>query len=310
MSLSRSLLTRGAAYVNYNGANFFTTSKIAVPHSPEWKHVMTSMFGPIDAWKSNLVIKIPLRLYSSWASLSTLFPSYLTSPIPGTSVFGTSDVPLKIQARNNDLITYTTAQITKMAELYLGVDEDLFAADVEFTALLGNATNPESSGAYHTRGTNSYSDATADFSAANFTKVRVTAAWGAIAGFTAMVPQKGVSIEWNTSLKPVNVDGLGTVDFSVESMIAKAKMIPIGPTLAQMKANSLEETQMGTLGSSGSANLVITGNGGEPLVTLNNAYLKSNSMHFDVEDLRVNEATWESTRGFTAGAPAAVAAVS
>jgi hypothetical protein len=307
MSVNRSLLTRGTAYVNYNSVNFFTTSKIVAPHAPEWRQVMTSMFGPVDSWKANLVVRIPLRLYASYTALATLFPGYLLNPIPGASVYGTTDVPLVIQARNGDLITYKNAQLTKVANLYLGVDEELFSAEVEFTALLENAANPETAGSYHTRGTNAYSDATAAFSAANFSRTRFTAAWGGISGFTGMVPQKGIQIDWHASLKPIDVDGLGTVDLSVAGMIAQARMIPIGPTLAQMKSASQEETPMGTLGSALSADLVCTGNGGSPVITLKNAYLKANSMHFDVADLRVNEAVWETTRGFSAGSPAAIA---
>src|SRR5882672_4069843 len=136
MSIARSILARGTGYVTYNSVNFFARDKISVRHAPSWDKVLTSHFGPVDAVKKGLVLKIPLRLWGAWENLSTIFPSYLMNPIPGTSIFGTSDVPLVIQGRNNDRITYANAQITKLSNLYLGVDADLFAADVEFTALI------------------------------------------------------------------------------------------------------------------------------------------------------------------------------
>jgi hypothetical protein len=317
-TITRSSLVRGRGYVNYNSANFFCREKIDVRFAPTWEKVSASMFGPVDKYKKDLVLKINLKLWGAWQNLGILFPSYIMDPIPGTSIFGSSDVPLYIQGDNGDYITYTNAQITKVSDLYLGVDNEIFAADVEFTALIGNSNNPEDSGAYHTRGTNAYSDATAAFSKTNFKRVRFLASWGSIAGFsnadsgTPITPQKGVKVSWAADLKPVTVDGLGTRDMSIgdDGVIAQAKMIPIGPTIAQLKANSQEETQMGTLGSALSADLTITGNGGDPVIVLKNAYLMDNGLVFDAVDLRVGEATWETTRGFSGGAPAIVSSVS
>lgn len=306
MGVSRAALSRSTAYVAYNGVFFETKDDINIRHMPTWESVMTSMFGRVDSFKKDCVIKIPLRLWGAYENLSTLFPSYAMNPTPGTSVYGTSDVPLVVQARNNDRITYANTQLTKLVNLYLGVDSDLFAADVEFTALIANNTNPEASGAYHTRDTNAYSDATAAFAKTNYKRTRFTGAWGAITGFTALVPQKGVSISWELNLRPVPVDGYGTVDMTVIDMVAQARMIPIGPTLAQLKTNSQEESAMGTLGSTISADLVLTGANSGPVITLKSAFLKENGLVFGQEPLRVGEALWESTRGFTTGAPNAV----
>ena len=310
-TISRSSLIRGRGYVAYNGANFFCREKIDIKHAPTWEKVSASMFGPVDKYKKDLVGKITLKLWGAWENLSTLFPSYIMNPIPGTSVFGTTDVPLHVQGDNGDYITYTNAAVTKVSDLYLGVDSELFAADVEFTWLIGNTNNPEDAGAYHTRGTNAYSDATAAFAKTNYKRVRFTAAWGSVSGFTSITPQKGIKCSWVANLKPVVVDGLGTRDMSIgdDGVIGQMKMIPIGPTIAQIKAASQEETAHGSLASGDSADLVATGNGGSPVITMKNAYLMENGLVFDATDLRVGEATWETTRGFAGGVPAAVSSV-
>lgn len=92
--------------------------------------------------------------------------------------------------------------------------------------------------------------------------------------------------------------------------VANTKGVRRAKPIAQLKTNSQEETQHGTLASALSADLTATGDGGHPLVTLKNAHLMDNGLVFDSVDLRVGEATWETTRGFSSGVPAIVSSVS
>lgn len=307
MAWTRSQFVGSTGYVAFNSANFFTKPDINIDHMPVWKPVLTSHFGPVDEAKGENIIKINLRLWGAYENLTKIMPSYLMNPIPGTEIFGSSDIPLTVQGRNNDLITYTNCAVTGMAGLYLGVDNDLFAADLEFTALIANGANPEDAGAYHTRGTNAYSDATAAFAKANYKSTRFDNAWGAITGFTAFKAQKGIAIGWKAALKPKTCDGLGTINMTVSSMVAEVKMIPVGPTLAQLKTNSQEESAMGTLASTISADMVMTGANSGPVLTAKSAFLAKNSLVFGDVALRVGEAIWRTTRGFSAGVPAVVA---
>jgi len=313
MSISRSQLGRSPAIVTYNGGTFFTNADIVTKHAAKWKSVLASMYGEVDKAKYDLQITVPLKLWGAWENLSILFPAYAitsetgSSPI-GSSIYGTgSDVPLVIQARNGDLFTYTNAAITKLPDLYLGVDEDLFEANVEFTCIIGNGMNPETSGAYFTIGTNAYTDGA--FAKTNYKRTRFTGAWGSITGWTTITPQKGFHVGWELGLSDVMVDGLGCVDKTTTNFRGAAKFIPIGPTLAQINANSQLNTAHGTLLSAGSADLVMTGNGGSPVVTLKNAGMVENGFAFGIEPLRVGEVSFETTRGFASGVPAAIATV-
>jgi hypothetical protein len=316
MALNRTLLKRGPAIVTYGGATLFTNADILSRFGPVWNPVPTSMYGQVDKVLKDRVYKVSLRLWGAWENLSVLFPSYALAPTAGASIFGTSATPLVILARNGDQITYNNAQITKLANLYLGADENLFAADVEFTCIIGNSSgttmyNPEDANAYYTVATGvSYTDSA--FAKTNFKRVRFTGAWGSVVGFTAIIPQKGFQISWDLDCRPLPCDGYGTVDFTIGENVLQAtcRAIPIQPTLAQIEAQvAAQGFQMGTLLSNTSADLTLTGNGGAPVIVLKNAGAAEHGYAFGIEPLRVGEIAWMTTRGFTTGAPQAVATV-
>lgn len=316
MALDRSILTRGPAIVSYGGETFYTNADILSRFGPVWNPVNTSMYGQVDKFIKDRVYKLPLRLWGAWENLSMLFPSYAMNPQAGASVFGTTATPLVILARNGDQITYHNAQITRLANLHLGVDADLFAADLEFTCIIGNSSgttlhNPEDASAYYTVATGqTYTDNA--FAKTNYKRVRFTGAWGSIAGFTSVIPQKGFQVSWDLDVRPLTCDGLGTVDFTVGENVLQGtcKCIPIQPTMAQLEAQvAAQGVPLGTLLSNTSADLTLTGNGGSPAVVLKGAAISEHGYTFGIEPLRQGEITWTTTRGFTANAPDAVASV-
>jgi hypothetical protein len=316
MALDRTLLKRGPAVVTYGGDTFYTNADILSRFGPVWNPVNTSMYGQVDKFIKDRVYKVPLRLWGAWENLSVLFPSYAMAPQAGASIFGTSATPLVILARNGDQITYSNAQITRLANLYLGADSDLFAADVEFTCIIGNSSgstmhNPEDANAYYTTATGqTYADNA--FAKTNYKRVRFTGAWGSVAGFTSVIPQKGFQISWELDAKPLTCDGLGTVDFTIGEKVLQGtcKCIPIQPTMAQLEAQvAAQGVQLGALLSGISADLTLTGNGGSPAIVLKGAAITEHGYAFGPEPLRQGEVTWMTTRGFTANVPNAVATV-
>ncbi|HXT10386.1 MAG TPA: hypothetical protein VN873_02400 [Candidatus Angelobacter sp.] len=314
MALDKSLLKRGPALVSYGGATLFTNADILSRFSPVWNPVTTSMYGQVDRFISDRVYKVPLRLWGAWENLSMLFPSYAMAPQPGASIFGTAATPLVILARNGDQITYTNAQITKLANLHLGADADLFSADVEFTCIIGNSEggtmlNPEDANAYYTVATGvAFSDTA--FAKTNYKRVRFTGAWGSLAGFTAVIPQRGFDISWELDAQPLTADGLGTIDFTIGENVLQGACtcIPIQPTMAQLEAQaSAQGTPLGALMGNNVADLTLTGNGGSPVIVLKSAGIAEHGYAFGIEPLRQGAMTWTTTRGFTAGAPNPVA---
>ncbi len=316
MALDRSLLARGPAIVTYGSQHFFTNADILARFGPVWNPVNTSLYGQVDKFISDRVYKVPLRLWGAWENLSTLFPSYAMSPQVGASIFGTTATPLVILARNGDQITYANAQITKLANLFLGADSDLFAADVEFTCIIGNSSastmfNPEDAHAYYATATGqTYADGA--FSKANYKRVRFTGAWGSIAGFTSVIPQRGFQVGWELDAQPLTCDGLGTVDFTIGQNVLQGtcKCVPIQPTMAELEAQvAAQGVPLGTLLSANVADLTLTGNGGSPIVVLKSAGIIEHGYAFGIEPLRQGEITWTTTRGFTSGVPNAIASM-
>jgi len=316
MALDRTLLARGPAIVTYSGRTFYTNADILSRFGPVWNPVSTSMYGQVDKVLADRIYKLPLRLWGAWENLSVLFPSYAMSPQAGASIFGATATPLTILARNGDQITYANAQITKLANLFFGADSDLFAADVEFTCIIGNSSgstlfNPEDPNAYYTTATGQpYADAA--FAKTNYKRVRFTGAWGTIAGFMSIIPQRGFQVSWELDVQPLTCDGLGTVDFTVGENILQGtcKCVPIQPTMAQLEAQvAAQNVPLGTLLGATTADLTLTGNGGSPVVVLKNAGITEHGYAFGIGPLRQGEITWTTTRGFSAGAPDAVASV-
>jgi len=316
MALDRSLLARGPAIVTYNGNTLYTNTDILSRLVPTWNPVTTSMYGQVDKVLADRVYKLPLRLWGAWEHLSVLFPSYAMSPQAGTSIFGTTATPLVILARNGDQITYANAQITKLANLFLGADSDLFAAEVEFTCIIGNSSGsimfePEDANAYYTTATGqTYTDGA--FAKTNYKRVRFTGTWGSIAGFTSIVPQRGFQISWELDARPLTSDGLGTIDFTIGENVLQGscECIPIQPTVAELEAQvAAQGVPFGTFLGATAADLTLTGNGGSPVVVLKNAGITEHGYAFGIEPLRQGEITWMTTRGFTAGLPDAIASV-
>ncbi|PWU18910.1 MAG: hypothetical protein C5B50_07790 [Verrucomicrobia bacterium] len=310
MPVSRANLGRGPAIVTYGGATLFTRNDINLRHTPMLNAVETSMYGTIDKFKRNLSIRIPLTLWGSWENLSVLFPSSILNPTIGASLVGSSDTPLVVLGRNGDQLTYACATLVKLGNLYLGVDSELWAAEVEFLAIVKSNAYPEDAGAYFALATGqSYTDNT--FAKTNFKKVRWTGAWGSKTGFGTIIPQKGFQVTWQLEYDEINVDGYGTVDVTLKNFLGGVKCIPIGPTLAQIEAQSnAQGSAHGTLLSNGTvaaADLTLTG--GSSSVVLKSAGMTENGYMFGIEPLRQGEVAWETTRGFTAGAANAVATV-
>ena len=319
MSVTRSQLGRGPGIVTFNGGTFFTREDILAKHGPVWEPVKSTLHGQHDKFKKDWVVKLPLTLYGLWQNLSILFPSYALNPSVSTPIFGATDIPLIILGKNGDKITYTNAGITKLADLYLGVDSELFAAAVEVTCLLGNGKNPEDASAYFVRDTGqAYSETT--YANTNFKKTRFTGAWGSVSGFTSVAAQKGWHVAWNLDVKYDGMADLGTVGAYIGDgcLVAAAKCIPVGPTQAQIDtaqaigggttASPAAGTAHGVLLSAGGADLTIAGTGIS--IVLKQAAMVESSTAFGIDPLRVGEIAWETTRLFTTGTPNAVATIS
>jgi len=310
MSLSRSLLDGSPAKATFGGVSFYTRDEINTPLAPEWDDVVTSLYGAIDKAPRDFLIEVPLRLWGAWENLSTLFPAGVLNPVIGALLQDTSDSALVIHGRNQDRITFHNAIITRLADLYLGIDAEIFAADVVFSALIRNGYNPEDASSYFTVDTAAFSH---DFAKTNYKRQRYSGAWGAVAGFTAFQGLAGVNIGWDLSLDPVYSANVGTIAHKISGFRGTCRCLPVEPTMAQLVAGAGFQgasAPLGRLLSAGptaAADLTWTGSGVS--VVLKNASIVSTGFAWGQAPLRKGETVWETTRGFSAGSPAAVATI-
>lgn len=310
--MNRTTIVRGGAgRAVFGTTKLWTTDDIKVDLAPTLQDVSTSLYGVIDKVKTDLVVRIPLRLWGAWENLAVLFPSVLTSAVRGASVFGATDTALVLYGTNGDVLTFHNAAVTKMANLFLGADQNMFAADVEFTALLAKDAVPGAPFSYFTLTSTTY--APAAFVKTNFTRARHSATWEqGIGGLDTFEALSGFRVDWNMGLQPVVADGLGTIDMVLDTFEATMTCQPIGVTMAdvltQLQANL---TNNGVLTSgTGIGNLIVTNGTAKSVVTLNNAFIEKTAANFSAMSPRVGETTWKTITGINAGAPVATATLS
>jgi hypothetical protein len=221
-------------------------------------------------------------------------------------------VALTVNGQDGSRFVAHRAKLTQLANLKLSITQELFSADVKWTALLRSTYTPDQANAYYTESTGQVYTAPS-FTKTNFKAPVITGAWGARTGFDAMAFKNGVDISWKWDLdpEPCKVDGYGTIDMIVDGFEGSAKGLPIQPTLAQLLSNfGGQGAALGALESTANADdLVLTASGLS--LTLYKAFLSEmDGLAWARKNHRIGELTWRTTVPFSSGAPTARAAVS
>jgi hypothetical protein len=110
-------------------------------------------------------------------------------------------------------------------------------------------------------------------------------------------------VEFDVGMSPIAVDGIGTVDYQVDSVTAKASCKPVALSAAELMTILRPEGLI--LGASlrQTKNLVITGLAGGLVVTLYDAALLEGPASWGNQSGRVGEITFEASRQLTGTAP-------
>jgi hypothetical protein len=305
MSISRSLLAGGPAYVNFNGANIPLGEDSRLEIAPVNSVVSAALYGDIDEVYTDLIVKgtgTPL----TYQNLAALWP-YL-QPTIGGRIFGNADAPLQWVSNNGDVITVRAAAVTKMPDLILGVEKPGIGP-VEFSGVVGNGLDPSASNSYYTIATGQAFSAPA-VAASSIPRQKYTAAWGSAAGFSSFQAQEAWTITHELKLAPIRIQGR-TVDMKITSYRAMAKCMPAEPTMANIDAALLAQgaaAEHGAKLSSTAADLVITG-AQTVSVTVKNAALKTAGFVFGGKALRNGEIGFVSTINTSSGTATAALAL-
>jgi len=297
MSISRSLLAGGPAYVNFNGANIPLGEDSRLEIAPVNRVISAALYGEIDEVYTDLIVKgtgTPL----TYENLAVLWP-YL-QPTIGQRIFGNADTPFEWVSNNGDVITVRAGAVTRMPDLILGV-EKAGIGPMEWSGVVGNGMEPSASNSYYTIATGQAFSAPA-VAASKIPRQKYTAAWGSVAGFTSFQAQEEWTITHELKLAPVRIQGR-TVDMKITSYRAMAKCKPAEPTMGNVDGALLAQgaaAQHGAKLSSTAADLVITG-AQTVSVTVKNAALKTAGFVFGGKALRNGEIGFVSTINVSGG---------
>jgi hypothetical protein len=297
MSIARSLLAGGPAYVNFNGANIPLGEDSRLEIAPVNTVISGALYGEVDEAYTDLVVKgtgTPL----TYDNLAVLWP-YL-QPTIGQRIFGNSDTPFSWLSNNGDLITVTAGAVTKMPDLILSVDKPAIGP-LELSGVVGSGLDPSHANAYYSIATGQAFSGPA-VTTTKIPRQKYTAAWGSITGFTSFQAQEGWTITHELKLAPVKIQGR-TVDMMITSYRAMAKCRPAEPTMANIDAGLLAQGTAAVHGaklSSLAADLVISG-AQSMTVTVKNAALKGAGFVFAGKALRNGEIGFVSTINVTSG---------
>lgn len=301
----------GAPQITYNLVKLWTRNDVIIPLTQQLQEQVSSMYGRVTKTRQGRKIEISIPIYGFWTNLPTLFPDYLMNPVIGARIFGTTDTPMTLLARNRDKIVINNVQLTGLANLKLAANQQVFSADAKFTALIANLADPTTANSFYTITTGGQAYAEGDFPQPAFKSKTWTGAWGSRTGFTSILTQAGWDVNWEIKTTDDLVDGIGAVDMFVDLVWAKASCIPVGPTLAQMDTAIDFQGANAGVGAdmaSDSDDLVLSD--GTSTLTISKCGMIDTGLVFAPAKKRIRQTVWEGTRlGFVAGAAPAIAAV-
>ena len=303
-------------YMTWNSGNFrFGEGGLKAKFVKNLREVIAEEFGRFDSAQIRRRVTVSGRLWSGWENLSLIFPTAAFTPTIGGKLFGTTALPLVANGQDGSKLTVVNTQITKLANLTLSVEKELFAADVEFTGLIKPGNTPDQAGSYYTYSIgNSYT--APSFAKTNFRAPVLSAAWAGTltnsgTSFAAFNFKHGAALDWKWDLdfEPCYVDGFGEVDAIITGFEGSCKGTPIGPLEVDTAAAMLPSQALGLLeGSNGAGNLTLTF--GSNSVILYEAFVAENDgFAWSRKNNRLGDLTWRTTVPFASGAPTARAAV-
>lgn len=220
-TFDRTTIVRGPCKITYDSATFYSKGGVTITLTNSTFDKETDAYGVVSKSKTDLQIVVEFEPVGEIEALTVLFPYGNTAM--GASIFGATDKPLVIVAADG---TYTinSAAITQMPSIRCTANNTAFGT-VQFTGLLDIGGDPSVLGDYYSVGEGA-SIGTA-FVPGSIITAPYSATLGAIGPFFS---ENGFEIAFDLALQPVTVDGIGTVDMSLQNLGATISCIPTGVT--------------------------------------------------------------------------------
>jgi hypothetical protein len=295
--IDRTTLITGPALITYGGQKFWSKGDVALNFVPKLFSVGTAHFGEVDQRVTDRMFEVSFEPSGRFtAALAAVMWPYAATLI-GASIFGSSDAALVIHGRDGKKITLHNAAVTQMPNLRSSVAQTL-QGPIKFTGILKKNTDPSNSAAYYSLADQAY-PGDADFDVADILTKAYASAWGDAAPWDAFYTEAGWEISFGMQTKPQMVDGLGTVDITLQGLTVSAKSIPVGPTPADILAKQAPAEGLGNSISSAAEDLVISATG--VYAAVYNAGIISSGFVYGSDKKRVGATEWRAMRTITAG---------
>lgn len=253
-----------------------------------------------DTWDDARVI-ISGQPSGEYENLTKLFP--YASYRRGQNIFG-ADKPLVIHTTSGKKFTVGTAALTKSPDITLNPDKPVFGG-AEWTGIRKKGVAWATADSLYKYESAAFASWAA-FDAAAILKVAAAAAWGALASpWDDIRTTEGWVINFGLNLKWITDSSVGSCQALFMGETVMAKCAPLYDLASAIIAAQLVQgtgARRGKRVASGS-DLVLTGEGGSPEVTLTSAALRNPGYQFGGEQLRVGELGFEAQRTYSSGQP-------
>jgi hypothetical protein len=218
-TFDRTTIVRGPCKITYDGATFYSKAGVVLTTTNATFDKETDAYGIVSKAKTDFQMVVEFEPVGEIESLTVLFPHGNTAM--GASIYGATDKPLVIVSADK---TYTilNAQITQMPTISCSANKTAFGS-VQFTGLLKIGGDPSDVADYFTTG------AGASIGTAFNPALMITAPYVATLGaLDPFMSAEGFEISFDLSLAPVMVDGIGTVDMSMQGLGCNITCVPTG----------------------------------------------------------------------------------
>jgi hypothetical protein len=217
-TFTRTTIVRGPAKIAYDSATFYSKGGISLTMTNATFDKESDAYGVLGKSKTDFQVVVEFEPVGEIEALTVLYPHGSTAM--GASIYGGTDKPLVITAAD---ATYTirNAAVTQMPSLRLTANNTAFGS-VQFTGLLELGGDPSALGDYYAVGAGGSIGAAFDP-----TKL-VTAPYTATLAALNFNSEAGFEISFDLGLTPIVVDGIGTVDMSLQNVGCNITCIPVG----------------------------------------------------------------------------------
>ena len=218
-TFDRTTIVRGPCKIVYDAQTFYSKGGVSLTMTNSTFDKETDAYGIVGKAKTDFQVVVEFEPVGEIEALTVLFPYGSTSI--GASIYGATDKTLVITATD---ATYTirNAAVTQMPSIRCTANNTAFGS-VQFTGIIDKGGNPNLLADYYSVGAGGSIGAL--FNPAAIVTAPYTANLG---GSLAFSSEAGFEIAFDLSLNPVTVDGMGTVDMSLQNLGVNITCIPVG----------------------------------------------------------------------------------